>query len=363
MPMTVLKLMLMLFLTYFIIEILSRVLFKKIRNFKRFSTGIEICDYIAAQISVNNRIANKSKHFFEPRPYGLYWNSPNFCNNGFKQTDEHGFRFKGYDVKLNKELFRVLVYGGSTTFSDHFIHDPAQSWPYLVENLVNDSSSQKIEVINAGLNWATSAELLSHFVFEGKTFSPDLLIIEGPGNDSLPISNGDKTPDYRETRAAVSWQVRKYESFLVNHFAILKILYVFWLRDHDLLKLEPSNAPNQNIQNQLLLETYPTVYEKNINTFVEIALQMKIKVVLVDFLASYFVVNDGKKAIYSRMNKVLEGIAHKYPNDVYHYGLTLDDFEKKDFADPGHLNGKGELKKAKIIFNRLNSDKLLRVVK
>lgn len=354
--MKVLEYILIVFLTILIIEVMSRILFKKIRNIKRFVIGIEICDYIAAQSSKDNKIANKSKHFFEPRPYGLYWNSPNFFSNGFKQTDKYGFRFKGYDVNLKKEFFRVLVYGGSTTFSDHFVYDPMQCWPYLVEDLFNNSNRQKIEVINAGLNWATSAELLSHFVFEGKTFSPDLLIIEGPGNDSLPISNGDYSPDYRETRSAVSWQVRKYESFLVKNFAIFKIFYTFWLRDHDLLKLEPSNSPNHSIQNQLLLETYPAVYEKNINTFIELALQMKIKVVLIDFLASYFVVNEGKKAIYNKMNKVLETIAYKYPNEVYYYGLSLDDFEKNDFADPGHLNGKGEFKKAQIIFERLNSD-------
>ena len=354
--MTVIKYAIIVALVILSSEIFSRMLFIKIRGMKRFSVGVEICDYIAAQRSINDRNANKSKHFFEPRPYGLYWNSPNFFSNGFKQTDKHGFRYKGYDVKLEKEYFRVLVYGGSTTFSDHFIQDPAQCWPYLVEKFANSSSNQKIEVINAGLNWATSAELLSHFVFEGKTFSPDLLIIEGPGNDSLPISNGDKSPDYRDTRSAVRWQVRKYESFLVNYLAIFKILYTLWLRDHNLLKLEPIDTPNYAIQNKRLLETYPTAYEKNINTFIEIAIQMKIKVVLVDFLASYFVISEGKKAIYRRMNEVLKSFASKYPNDVYYYDLSLNSFEKNDFADPGHLSKKGEFKKAQIIYGRLSAD-------
>ena len=206
------------------------------------------------------------------------------------------------------------------------------------------------------MNWATSAELLSHFIFEGKNFNPDLLVIEGPGNDSLPIAHGDKSSDYRATRSSITWQVRKYESFFLYYSKFFKLFYTFWLRDANLLRLDKPNELDISEQNQLLLSTYPKAYEDNINTFIQLAVQLNIKVVLIGFLPSHFVVNEGKKVVYKVMNEILLSFSRKFPNNVSYIDLKLSDFAKGDFADPGHLNERGEIKKAQMIFDKLLLD-------
>jgi len=107
------------FTSLLFLECLSRLVVKKIHKVSRLKLGIEMSEFIASKsiyYKKKNTFINVNK-LFEPRPYGLYWNSGNFHENGQKQTDSNGFRYKGYNISKEKRLFRVLVYGGSTTFS------------------------------------------------------------------------------------------------------------------------------------------------------------------------------------------------------------------------------------------------------
>jgi hypothetical protein len=347
---------------FLFIEGFSRLLIKRINKISKFALGIEAAEHIASKSKFYTEQKNpvNLQKLFEPRPYGLYWNSPNFYQNGIQQTDSNGFRYKGYDVSQEKNCYRVLVYGGSTTFSNHFINDPSKCWPHLIEKLINQKSPREVEFINAGLNWATSAELLSHFIFEGKKFLPDVLIIEGPGNDALPISLGDFTPDYRETRGAISWQVRKYEPFWLNHFKVVKLFYIFWLRNQNILNLRADKHLSRDARNKSLINNHPHAYENNINTFIQLALFLNIKIVLIDFSVNYHIIEDDKPGIsdglsihYKNMNKVLENAAKKNLEMVKYISIENNLFTPDDFADAVHLNEKGELKKAHYLLDLL----------
>jgi len=347
---------------FLLLEGFARLLINKISKISRFVVGVEATEYIASKSQHYRQQKNpvKLQKLFEPRPYGLYWNSPNFFQNGMQQTDSNGFRYKGYDVCKKKNRLRVLVYGGSTTFSNHFIDDPSKCWPYLAEKLVNQMTTSEVEFINAGLNWATSAELLSHFIFEGKKFLPDVLIIEGPGNDALPISLGDLTADYRKTRGSISWQVRKYEPFWLNHFKVVKLFYIFWLRNQNILNLRADKYLSRDIRNKLLINNNPNAYESNINTFIEQALFLNIKVVLIDFSVNFFVIEEDKPGIsdgltihYKKMNKVLENAAKIDSEMVKYISIDNNFFSQVDFADAVHLNENGEAKKAQYLTDLL----------
>lgn len=345
-----------------LLEGMSILVVKNIHKVKRLSLGVESSEFIASKSSRYRKknIQISIDKLFEPRPYGLYWNSANYHENGQKQTDLNGFRYKGYDVSKEKRLFRVLVYGGSTTFSNHFISDPKMCWPYQTENLTNLELLHETEFINAGLNWATSAELLIHFIIEGRDFQPDLLIIEGPGNDALPISLGDFTSDYRNTRHSISWQIRKYESFWLNHFMLVRLFYIFWLRNQNILNLRPDKNLAREDRNQFLLNTYPYAYKRNIETFIHQAEALGIMVILIDFLVNFNALDDDKPGLskglisqYTAMNGVLEDMARKNPNTVKYISIPKELFTNSDFADTVHLNQVGESKKAEYLSKHL----------
>ena len=54
-----------------------------------------------------------------------------------------------------------LVLGGSTTFMWPFIKNPADSWVARLETKLQAISSKRVQVINGGINYGTSAEALA----------------------------------------------------------------------------------------------------------------------------------------------------------------------------------------------------------
>jgi hypothetical protein len=137
---------------------------------------------------------------------------------------------------------RILVLGGSTTFSDHYLSNPNDTLVASLEKQIRSIAGpgKKVEVINAELNHATSAEFLSHYIFSAQHLPPDIVIWDGPGNDFLPTAFGDKTTDYRFTRYALTFQKRRFEKQLLRS-SIIKIIHMKWVISGKLIAVEPRN--------------------------------------------------------------------------------------------------------------------------
>jgi lysophospholipase L1-like esterase len=93
---------------------------------------------------------------------------------------------------------KILVLGGSTTFSYPYVPNPANAWPAQLQKLLGPG----VEVINAGLSSATSAELLAAYVFRHRYLKPDIVIIHEGGNDVLPMMFENYDAEYSHFRAA-----------------------------------------------------------------------------------------------------------------------------------------------------------------
>lgn len=335
-------------------EFLSRYLFKHVHKIPQLAWGVD---------AVENIMFDKSgmKGQFSPRTYGLYWQAENYSVNGFKQTDSNGFRWKGYDVSKEKSTTRILAYGGSTTFSNYFLPNPKDSWPYILESKINaDKNLKKVEVINAGLNYGMTSEILCHFIFEGSTFKPDILILHGPGNDMLPISSGDSTLDYRLTRRLRSTNARKFEKNILKFSGTLRMLYVIWLRGNDSIQLEPQEFDEISVQNDRLLSIEPIAFKNNVSTLVDICLQRNIKLVLIDFILAPEEslkklkpgISTGMMVITEKMNGFFAQLASSYENQIIHIASTEFSLDEKFFGDTCHLFKDGEISKAETIYNK-----------
>ena len=58
------------------------------------------------------------------------------------------------------------------------IDDPDSAWPAKLESLLNDHFIyDNIQVINAGILYGTTAELLSHYIYKNRFLKPDIVII------------------------------------------------------------------------------------------------------------------------------------------------------------------------------------------
>ena len=137
-----------------------------------------------------------------PHPYLLWENTPEYISpEGIRQTNNLGYRNKeDLDFTKDAKVFRILALGGSTTWG-YLLDDPDDTWPSQLEGILNDALSEnsdfdKIEVINGGLNYATSAELLLHYLFRDRYLDPDIVIIHTGGNDAKLLLFHDYNPDY-----------------------------------------------------------------------------------------------------------------------------------------------------------------------
>ena len=345
------------------LEIASRALMPLIKKTKYFKSGY----YITQSLS--------SDHFqlpgmFEHRPYSIYWNRPNYFRNGYRITNSLGYRFMGeYDPdNLSSNSFKILILGGSTTFSDFHSDDFEDSWTHRVGTIISAHNPDKdFRIFNAGLNAGMSSELLAHFVFEVQKISPDLVIIHGPGNDLLPILLGDVSTDYRLTRRIIQFGRRPGERFLLRHIGLFRFLYTIWLSNISLSFFSTPNMPSISTQAQNAIDLYPSQFAANLKMFVGICRAFEMKLLLVDFLQApqpkllqiWPDLAEASQIAIQKMNSSMEDEACVHKSGVYHVKFDSSLFHEDFFLDNCHLNAQGENVKAKVISDFLLRNKII----
>jgi lysophospholipase L1-like esterase len=136
------------------------------------------------------------------QPYLLYVPTPSFEDEHGLQHNEDGYRGERVPVERSDGVARVLFLGGSTTYgwkvpaADESY--PAQIGAQLREDLPEGAND--VEVINAGLPWGTSAEMLTHYLFKFHYYQPDLVVIHTGANDASAMLATGYQPDYGHWR-------------------------------------------------------------------------------------------------------------------------------------------------------------------
>lgn len=317
-----------------------------------------------------------------PHPYLLWENTPEFISpEGIKQTNNLGYRNKE-DINFTKEIgvFRVLTLGGSTTWG-YLLDDPADAWPSQLEELLNnalldDSDFDRIEVINGGLNYATSAELLLHYLYRDRYLYPDIVVIHTGGNDAKLLLFHDYNPDYSDFRPG--WEanvhrLRTGEGFLVRHSNIVKLLYAFWLNDSAALphvnKQSKSFDLRPSYYEQNAKENEPIGFERNLDLLLRNIVSDGAKPILFPFVLTsneqFETLNAESAARVAFTRKIREGyviaLAKNYDvmerfsleHQIPLVELSPGEIPTEYFLDDAHLSKEGEEIKARAIANQI----------
>lgn len=140
------------------------------------------------------------------QPYLLYIPSPNYTDSGGLQHNSQGYRGKAVDLRRTPGVVRVLCLGGSTTYGWGTPH-AEDAYPAWLERILAQDLPQGfrgIEVINAGIPFGTTAEILTHYHFKFHYYRPDIVVINPGGNDAESMVNYDYYhPDYSHYRRAL----------------------------------------------------------------------------------------------------------------------------------------------------------------
>ncbi|MDR4481641.1 MAG: GDSL-type esterase/lipase family protein [Nitrospira sp.] len=299
-----------------------------------------------------------------PHPYLLYTHTPNFTANGYRQTNSLGYRNEEFAVEKPGNTIRILVLGGSTTFMWPYIKNPADTWVARLEGKLQAISSRRVQVINAGINYGTSAEALAGYVFRHRFLQPDIVIYHGGGNDVLPLFFEHYNPEYTHFRSQGSGTVpRPGEKTLLARSNIGKYLYARWLEPVGSIFV---TKPFWEVDPQVALERVKRQdsegFERNIDYLVTLSKSSGSDVVLFGFLQARkenLSKNAGafkgfEEALVVGLEKhydVLQKVARRHT--VPFLIPDQDRFDDDWFQDNCHLTPAGEEVKAQIMFEEL----------
>ncbi len=138
-----------------------------------------------------------------PQPYLLYSPAPGHrSRTGELDHNLQGYRGRPVTLARTPGITRILCLGGSTTYG-WGVDSARDAYPAQLERILNGNTrtdTRRYEVINAGLPFGTSAELITHYHFKFHYYQPDIVIIHTGGNDALAIGRGHYHPDYSHWR-------------------------------------------------------------------------------------------------------------------------------------------------------------------
>jgi len=317
-----------------------------------------------------------------PHPYLLWENTPEYISpEGIRQTNNLGYRNKeDFTFSKDAKVFRILALGGSTTYG-YLLDGPDDAWPSQLEKILNDallenSDYDKIEVINGGLNYATSAELLLHYLFRDRYFDPDIVIIHTGGNDAKLLLFNDYNPDYSFFRpgwTADIHRLRTGEGFFIKHSNIVKLFYAFWLNDSVALPYINKQAksfdlrPDYYVQNAK--ENEPIGFERNLRLLLRNIISDGAKPILFPFVitsdeqfdtlsaesaervAFTRKIREGYKIALAKNNEVMRSLSLEYQTPLII--LSPEEIPTEYFLDDAHLSKEGETIKARFVANQI----------
>lgn len=297
-------------------------------------------------------------------PYMLYVNNPNYHEDGKKKHNKHGYRNKNFEIKENRGLYRILALGGSTTYG-FGNKDTKKTWPAVLEKKMNIFDKKSL-VINAGLNYATSAEILASYVFRHKYLNPNLIIYHGGGNDISPVFFPNYSSEYSHFRAhGKTPAYRRGDKFLLK-FNFFRLIYSLRLNNiSSVYQPQPYGFDKLDAEEVKLRVDNKNNYSgftRNIESLIKYSKANGSKIIIVGFL-----IPSEEKIVKSRPglahlskelilatnnnNEILRDISQKH--NILFIDFEEYSFEDSLFIDNCHLNPIGEELKAEIIYQNI----------
>ncbi len=217
----------LLILFLYVIDLFTGVVYDKIApEFGRKYLSLALNEYSGKELPL----------LLRPHPYLTYENTPNYYKDGIRQHNNMGYRNRD-DIILsnNSSTIQILVLGGSTTYGTG-VDKPEDTWPAQLQKLLNKwlmnkSFTYKVEIINGGIPWATSAELLNHYIFRDRYLRPDIVMLHTGGNDCTPLMHNNYNPEYthwRYIRSGGRNGLRAGEASIIRASNIIKFVYSIW---------------------------------------------------------------------------------------------------------------------------------------
>lgn len=293
-----------------------------------------------------------------PQPYLLY--SPAPGHRGSTGEVDHNMQgYRGWPVQLAKTpgITRILCLGGSTTYG-WGVSSAQDAYPAQLMEILNEGppgGGQGYEVINAGLPFGTSAELLTHYHFKFHYYRPDIVIIHTGGNDALAVDRGHYHPDYSHWRRPMTMPAPwgpGGRRLLQSRLAALALLPLVGGAPRGSQTLErPADTPPESSWFPSERSDRPA-FRHNIESLVKLVRADNAVALLVPFrLEPRHALTADEAAQIDHHARILEEIARHHAIPLAAFPASM--IPREDWVDDCHLTPEGCRKKAAYLAPRV----------
>jgi len=194
-------------------------------KYKRPEIGV-VVDYLKTAKPINEFQRCISQVYLNYIP------SPNKKYRGFVQHNAHGYRGPlVHQKRTGGNTFRILFLGGSTTYGWGVLN-PDMTYPACTGKYLNTKFPQtNFEIINGGIPYGTSAEILIHYLLKFRYYKPDLVVINEGGNDAQALLSKNYQPDYsnwRKNLASIPPVGKFTKTLLTSNFFSVLAYHLFY---------------------------------------------------------------------------------------------------------------------------------------
>ncbi len=323
---------------------------------------------------------------FVPHRYLGFYPTPNY-SVGTNRHNSLGYRGEEIAIPKPEGLFRIVCIGGSTTYGAG-VEDYRETYPYLLQQELNQAGYENVEVVNAGAFSYSSAESLINFQFRILDLEPDLIIVYDNVNDIPPrlvwphkFYMADSS--HFETRR-IEFQPPFWEGSALIRMLLVRANLT---ESHGSLRrnyIESRGSYYGGLfQLQLAQGTYPTGYlarvsiqkmldenppiyfERNLRNLVALAHSYNVEVVLLTFAfnpqkqgTDVHYTSEEYQFAYLQQNDVIRLVAEATGAHLYDFWAEMP-LNDEYFADGIHFSGLGEVVHANLIAQYLIENNLV----
>lgn len=276
----------------------------------------------------------------------------------------------------DRKYFRVVCMGGSTTYGGG-VENEKESYPGVLDDLIRESYGTKFEILNAGIDGATTAALLRILKSDMDILKPGVLLVYTGWNDIMKAGRIGSVNKKAKFQKSINFF--KKSSFLRN--APYLILYL--LRGNNIKRYHEDLTPVELFRkNSLDANDYKALgdFKDSLSELISFAKEKNIEVVILT-LPSFIIVNNKEKELslaekmqgwlmiqltyysyhawfkmISEVNNMIINIAKEH-NVKYIDTSSINDYTL--YRDMCHMTDKGYRKLAELVFSWLQKDHIL----
>lgn len=302
-----------------------------------------------------------------PHQFLNYYPNPEF-KKGKTYHNSLGYRNKEFPVKKPDGVFRIVVLGGSTTYTVT-VDDNEKTFPARLEQVLREEYGyDNVEVINAGVGGYNSWETLINLQFRVLDIDPDLIIEYEGANDVHarfvnPASYKGDDSGKRKQWTPPSIPILERSAFLRT--ILRKIGLTDQVEVEDFTKTNTAYGPYSVAKRnpmELLDKNPPIYFRRNLNNMVAISKANNIDIVLVTWACStYF--NDYTSTPYHQRgyeenNEVVREVAKSNGIPLFDFASVMP-MDIKYWADGRHVNELGAEKQAELFAEFIHKNGLI----